>query len=121
MDGETIGVRVAESQSTFREANERIEKAADRLLHDGEPLPFICECPERDCVAIARLKRDEYEGVRGKGDRFFVVPGHEVVEVEGETVARLGQRFERFSIMEAIEGAGERARELDARPPRQTE
>jgi hypothetical protein len=112
---ETIALRIAGNQHAFREANERIEETAGGLLHDIELLPFICECPDRDCVEIARLKRHEYECVRAKGNRFFVVPGHEVVEVEGETVARVGQRFDRFSIMEKVGEAGERAKELDPR------
>lgn len=115
MDTMATAQRIAENQNAFREANERIEKVADGVLYDVERLPFICECPQRDCVEIARLKRHEYECVRKRGNTFFVVPGHEVVEVEGETVARVGQRFDRFSIMEKIGEAGERAKELDPR------
>jgi hypothetical protein len=115
VETETTARRIAENQHAFREANERIEAAADQLEHDLEVLPFICECPQRTCVEIVRLKRHEYEYIRRRGDRFLVAPGHEITEIEGETVARLGQRFDRFSIMEKVGKAGERARELDPR------
>jgi hypothetical protein len=62
-----------------------------------------------------RLRRPEYEYIRRRGDRFLVAPGQEITEVEGETVARLGQRLDRFSIMEKVGKAGERSRELDPR------
>ena len=73
--------RMAENQSTFREANERIEAAADDM---GlfEPVPFICECAARDCTAIVRLTLTDYEDVRSNPRRFFNVPGHEALSVE---------------------------------------
>jgi hypothetical protein len=111
----TIAERVAENQDAFRQANEGIETAADEVARDLELLPFICECPDRGCTAIAQLKRHEYECVRAKGNRFFVVPGHEVLNVDGIPIARVGQKFERFSIMEKVGQAGERAKELDPR------
>jgi hypothetical protein len=112
----TIELRIAENQHAFREANEGIENAAAApSFQDIEWLPFICECPQRDCVQIVRLKRHEYEYIRRRGNRFFVAPGHEVLQANGETIARLAQRFERFSIMEKVGKAGERAKELDLR------
>jgi len=55
--------RIALNESTFREANERIEAAADKMDLVG-PVPFICECPDRTCTQIVRVTLDGYEDVR---------------------------------------------------------
>ena len=115
MDVQTISDRVAENQDAFRRANEQIEGAADSIGGDLERLPFICECPKRECFEIAQLKRHEYENVRASGNTFLVAPGHEVFAVEGVTIARLAQRFDAYSLMEKIGDAGKRAMELDPR------
>jgi hypothetical protein len=115
MDVQTIADRVAENQDAFRRANESIEEAADSIGGDLDPLPFICECPKRECVEITKLKRDEYENVRARGNTFLVVPGHEVFVIEGVTIARLAQQFDAYSLMEKVGAAAERAKELDPR------
>ena len=115
MELQTIADRVAENQDAFRRANEQIEGAADSIGGDLERLPFLCECPKRECFEIARLTRHEYEDVRASGSTFLVVPGHEVCVVDGVTTARLAQKFGAYSLMEKIGDAGERAQELDPR------
>ncbi len=114
VDVQTIADRVAANQDAFRRANEQIEGTADSF--GGElGLPFICECPKRDCFAIAQLQRREYEDVRARGNTFLVAPGHEVFTVEGVTIARLAQKFDAYSLMEKIGEAGRRAKQLDPR------
>jgi len=110
----TISEHVAVNQSAFREANERIhQKAAQFAAIDR--LPFICECPRRDCTEITRLSLEEYEMIRSDGRRFLVVPGHEACEVSGEVVAFVVERRPMFSILEKVGEAGQVARELDPR------
>jgi hypothetical protein len=114
---ETTSERVARNQSTFRAANEKIEDAA-QVMFDGEQpgrLPFICECPDRGCTAIALLTFEEYETVRSRGDTFFVVPGDEVCEVDGERVAEVVDRSDRFTVMAKVGHAAAVAVELDPR------
>jgi hypothetical protein len=120
METETIAARVAENENAFRQANERIETAAEELVPDLGLIPFICECPDRGCTSLARLKPHEYECVRASGNRFLVVPGHEVISVDGVTIARVGQKFDRYSMMEKVGEAGERAKELDRRAAQAT-
>ena len=115
MDVQTIADRVAENQDAFRRANEQIERAVDSIGGDHERLPFICECPRRDCFEIAQLTRHEYEDVRARGGTFLVAPGHEDFVVEGVTTARLVQRLDAYSLMEKVGDAGQRAKELDPR------
>jgi len=112
---ETTAERIAVNQDAFREANENIADAAERLNWDTQLLPFICECPDRTCTEIASLKRHEYECVRRHGETFLVVPGHEVTEVNGVAVANVAQRFDRYSLMAKIGEAAEHAKELDPR------
>jgi hypothetical protein len=73
--------RVAANQSRFREANEHIELAAERVPLLA-PVPFLCECPREDCTTIVPLPMEDYEEIR-KHPRFFLTaPGHEGISVE---------------------------------------
>jgi hypothetical protein len=112
--------RVARNQATFRDANERIEQAHERVEEiggaiDQEPVPFICECWQRSCTELARLSLDDYEAVRADGRRFLVAPGHELCEADGIEIARIVDRRATFSVMEKVGEAGRIAAELDAR------
>ncbi len=72
--------RLARNQVLFREVNERIREVLDSA--DGYPVDFMCECSQTDCTETISLDRDEYEDVRSKGNRFVLVPGHEILDVE---------------------------------------
>lgn len=111
---DTTAERVAKNESAFRDANERIEAAADGMPHLDE-IPFICECPIQTCTEIVRLTREEYERVRSDGAWFWVVAGHEVATVGDTEIARVKDRRDGFTIMEKIGEAGAVARELDPR------
>ena len=115
MQVDVTAERVARNQSTFRAANERIERRAEELTVDRDAIPFICECPEPTCRAIAKLSLVEYETIRSRGDYFFAAPGHEVCVVDGQEVAKIAKRYEHFSVMEKVGTAGEFAQELDPR------
>jgi|SRR5215203_2644786 len=86
--------RAAKNQSLFREVNERIED----LSRSGQLATFVCECCNDECDESLSLSLDEYEHVRARSNSFFVLPGHEVSEVEEiiesreryEVVAKLG-------------------------------
>jgi hypothetical protein len=64
---------VARNQSTFRDANEEIERLAEELAPGAEQVPFICECPDPGCTSIVRPSLVDYEMVRSRGDWFFAV------------------------------------------------
>jgi hypothetical protein len=115
MQTEATASRVAINESRFREANEAIEERAKELFSPGDRLPFLCECPLPDCRQIATLTLEEYETVRTAGNRFLVVPLHEIQVFEGEPIARVAERYDRFTIMEKFGRAGELAIELDPR------
>jgi hypothetical protein len=101
--------RLAENEVLFRVINENIEVLAQRL---GGPAlwEFVCECSRRDCADLIRLTVEEYEAVRSVGDRFALVPGHEVDEIE-----RVVERADGYLIVEKIGQGREIARGHDPR------
>jgi hypothetical protein len=70
--------RAAKNQSLFREVNERIEDLAGSASFPS----FICECMNESCDEGVAMTVQEYEHVRAGGNRFFVLPGHDVPAVE---------------------------------------
>lgn len=107
--------RVALNQSAFREANEKVGDAAERLLEEDAGVPFLCECPERTCMAIVRLSLGEYERVRARGDTFLVAAGHEICVVDAVEVARIEERHDGWTMMAKVDEAGAVARATDPR------
>jgi hypothetical protein len=103
--------RVAKNEAAFRDANERIEQAAGHMAN-LEPIPFICECARPECTEILRLPRDAYERVRSDRSTFWVVPGHEITEVDGTEVGRVIERHETYTVLEKFGESGETAAAL---------
>jgi hypothetical protein len=104
--------RIAENESRFREANEKIEDAALRLEPDANTLPFVCECGRSECLQTIRLSLGDYEQARQEGTFFVCAPGHEIT---GEGVGRVVRRTNDFVIMEKLGVAGAIAEERDPR------
>jgi hypothetical protein len=98
-------VRIAENQSLFREANERIESAADGMRLVG-PIPLLCECPRPECTEIVQMSLDEYEVIRQHSRRFFTAPGHQDIGVESGAAVVVGE-VERYVTVEKVGIAGE--------------
>ena len=96
--------RKGRNEAIFREMNEKLEQKAQMLVdpRDVERVPFLCECPQLDCVAVATLTLREYETVRTNGLRGLAVPGHQDLSVE-----RVVAENERFVTTEKFGRAGE--------------
>lgn len=103
-------VRIAENQSRFRESNEQIQAAADRM-HVVGPIPFLCECPRPDCTDVARLSADEYEEIRQFPRRFLTVPGHQDIAVESGLGVVVAEEDGRYVSVDKIGIAGQIAGE----------
>ena len=101
--------RVAENESTFRRANEKLEKRFRELDADGLT-PFLCECGDIACTRVVRLSLDEYEEVRAHSAHFAIVPGHQILEAE-----RVVRERGRYDVVEKTD-TGRRVAE--ARDPR---
>ena len=102
--------RVARNDSTFRHANEQIERAAEPL--GIEPVPFLCECAEERCTEIVRLTLAQYEAVRAEPRWFVNAPGHE--QSGGRHVSVVADCGE-YLVVEKVGEAGELAEQLDER------
>lgn len=72
--------QIGQAQIAFRAQNEAIQASADSLGMLGK-VPFVCECPNGDCIEIVRLSFDEYEAIRQLPRLFFNVSGHEQASV----------------------------------------
>ena len=100
---------IGEAQVAFRNANERIQASADGFAIHGS-IPFICECPDRDCMDLVRLTFDQYDAIRQYPTRFFNVTGHEHSSVDAgaeRIVAVAGE----LTVVEKVGVAGEVAAE----------
>lgn len=71
----TEPLRVARTETLFRDVNERIAEAAKSLK--ASYAEFVCECADAACGERFAAHLEEYEAVRADGRRFLVAPGHE--------------------------------------------
>ena len=101
--------RVAENESIFRGANEKLEKRFREFEAEGLT-PFLCECGDAACTQVIRLSLDEYDAVRAHGAHFAIIPGHQILEAE-----RVVERNDRYDVVQKVD-AGRRVAE--ARDPR---
>lgn len=106
----TPSTRKARNEALFREVNERIREAADRLGGANYEHEFLCECFDAQCRDHVRLTLDEYERVRADGTRFVVAPGHVAPEVE-----HVVDTHEDHVLVEKTGEAGAVAAQLDPR------
>ena len=107
--GDEQARRNAENESVFREVNEHVEDAHERLGVRGET-EFLCECGDPGCTTRVSLTLDEYEELREAGRLFVVRHGHVAPDVE-----RVVGENERFLIVEKTGVAGEIAEKRDPR------
>ena len=102
--------RIAKTEALFRNVNEGIKGASDRLA--TESARFVCECGDSSCTDRIDVPLDEYESVREHATRFVVSPGH----VKGP-VEKVVRRRRYYSVIEKIDRAVARiARQLNPRP-----
>jgi hypothetical protein len=97
--------RIAENQASFREANEKIEAAADNMELIAR-IPFICECADPNCMEIIHLSQDEYEAVRQHPARFFTAPGHAALSLAANA-AVVAAELDGYTLVDKIGVAGE--------------
>ena len=104
--------QIAENEARFRDANERIEAAFERLEPNVQTIPFVCECGRPDCLQILRLTLKQYESVRQHPRYFACAPGHQIT---GEGLGRVVQEHSTFVVAEKTGVAGAVAEDHDPR------
>ena len=86
MNVEERARRVGHNEALFRAVNERIEELDERLapqIDEGNGnFSAVCECSTLACTETVRVPRDAYERTREQPERFILVPGHEMPDVE---------------------------------------
>ena len=103
--------RLAENEALFRNVNEEIGGAALAFGRDrASRYSFMCECSDADCHRLLELTLAEYEAVRARSDRFAVVPGHALPEIESVVETHAG-----YEVVEKLPEARELVTELDRR------
>jgi hypothetical protein len=70
--------RAAAAEINGRQVNEAIETRE----RPGRSGVFVCECGYLGCSETVEISIGDYEAVRTSFDRFLVVPGHEIEEVD---------------------------------------
>jgi hypothetical protein len=73
--------RLARNEALFRHANERMVDWEERHRVEATEL-YFCECADPECRKKVPLRESDYERVRSKSGHFFIVPGHELTDVE---------------------------------------
>ncbi len=71
--------RIAKNEAVFREVNERIGGLTPDQLQSFE---IVCECGDGECYQSLETSSADYVRVRANATHFFVVPGHEIPDVE---------------------------------------
>ena len=84
--------RVAQNESLFRDANEKLRERFERDQDEETRLPFLCECANTRCTRVLTLTLEEYAAVRAHPARFLTLPEHE--EPETEVVVCEEQRYQ---------------------------
>jgi hypothetical protein len=88
-------VRIARTESLFRNVNERIAESAQGT--ESEDTSFVCECADTDCTEKVAAPLGVYEEVRSDGTQFLLVPGH-----EDERVERVVEERPRYSVVRKV-------------------
>jgi hypothetical protein len=93
----TRETKLAETEVVFREVNEGIAAAAERL--EADEAEFVCECGDMSCTDRIEADLDDYEHVRQHPAYFILAPGHEAAAFE-----RVVRRRRGYWVIEKVEG-----------------
>lgn len=75
--------RAGRREANLRLLNERIARAHDSVDPSAEfELMITCECARTDCNEMIAIARDHFSTLNERVDRFAVVRGHVVADVE---------------------------------------
>ncbi|MFL5953841.1 MAG: hypothetical protein ACJ76I_07010 [Gaiellaceae bacterium] len=69
--------RLEHNEQIYRAINEEIDEASI-----GNVREYVCECAHTTCDETIRLTRDQYRAIRTQPDRYVLVPGHQLAELE---------------------------------------
>jgi len=73
--------RIEENEKLFREVNERVAQMQASFQSGPDP-EWVCECGDETCFDKVAIPLTEYRDIREHDNWFFIVPGHEIPDVE---------------------------------------
>jgi hypothetical protein len=85
--------RLERNQETFRNANERLGDLVGDRVASEQAIPFLCECPDDECMDTVSVTLGEYEHVHSNPQRYLVVSGHPTTASERVVEDRDGYRI----------------------------
>jgi hypothetical protein len=71
----------------IRAVNERIREVSSTWGAASEPVGFLCECGDMDCLGVLKLTIGDFETVRSAEEHFLLVRDHESPDAD-EVVSR---------------------------------
>jgi hypothetical protein len=101
-------LRIAKTESAFRDVNERIADSAQQI--GLQQASLVCECADPECGHRIEAPLEAYEEVRADGARFLIAPQHEEGNHEQVVESRPGYR-----VIEKLRAVGSAARRLNPR------
>jgi len=75
--------RVGRNEAIFRAVNEQIESLNQNLAAISDnTVRIVCECADLMCSEQLSVRVEEYERIRADSTLFFVLPGHQLPDLE---------------------------------------
>ena len=82
------------NQARFRYSNERLRRTAAHIRFEpSDRVPFVCECPDRDCFEVLMLSLEEYDRLRTHPSWFLFAAGHEDDESAQERIVEVERAY----------------------------
>jgi len=87
--------RSLKNETFFQESN--MLDLDGRLVLPAERVDVICECAWRGCVKRIRMRAADYIAAHDQPNRFVVIPGHEIPEIE-----KVVEEHDGYSVIEKL-------------------
>jgi anti-anti-sigma factor len=88
--------RIVKNEQAFRDYNDhRLQHEAVDADDDQEPIPFVCECGDTDCIQALLITAAGFTDAHSAPNRFIVKPGHVYHDVE-----RIISETDTFAVVE---------------------
>ncbi len=82
MSSEGNSPRSVERAAAAEVNGRRVNEAIERGTQGTGTAVFVCECGNLGCSETVELTISGYESVRSGFERFLIVPGHQIEEIE---------------------------------------
>jgi hypothetical protein len=84
--------RVGENEALYRQVNEQVRGINEGISATSGTFDILCECGTLECMEHIPVTPQVYEQTRSESDRFIMLRGHHVGEIE-EVIADHGSFY----------------------------